>query len=170
MLTWAWYVNLVISMGPKNAYKDMLDNVVSLIHHVVMNHQNHTRTNGIWGHVRYNLPRFGDLWQHKQSKYKFAKIDKIRTTHIFLDAYHHPTPPRSNPPLYWSSLSMFTHSLPPPSLETTSLLWSHILPLWNKISKKVQNKRSPRKLANPSKHSSKRNVIHKGESCMNHDP
>jgi hypothetical protein len=80
------------------------------------------------------------------------------------------TPPRSNPPLYWSSLSMFTHSLPPPSLETTSLLWSHILPLWNKISKMVQNKRSPRKLANPSKHSSKRNVIHKGESCMNHDP
>jgi hypothetical protein len=28
--------------------------MVSLIDHVVMNHQNHTRTNGIWGHVRYN--------------------------------------------------------------------------------------------------------------------
>jgi hypothetical protein len=27
--------------------------MVSLIDHVVMNHQNQTRTNGIWGHVRY---------------------------------------------------------------------------------------------------------------------
>jgi hypothetical protein len=40
MLTWAWYVNLVISMGPKNAYKDMLDKVVSPITCVSMNHQN----------------------------------------------------------------------------------------------------------------------------------
>jgi hypothetical protein len=24
-LTYAWYVNLVISVGPKNAYKDMVD-------------------------------------------------------------------------------------------------------------------------------------------------
>jgi hypothetical protein len=48
MLAWAWYVNLcmvsyhvVTSMGPRNAYKDMLDNVVSLITCVSMNHQNH---------------------------------------------------------------------------------------------------------------------------------
>jgi hypothetical protein len=62
--------------------------------------------------------------------------------------------------------------LPLPTLEPLSLLWSHILPLWNKISKKskVQNKRSPRKLASSSKHSSKRNVKYKGESRMNHDP
>jgi hypothetical protein len=33
----------------------MLNNVVSPIDHVVMNHQNQTRTNGIWGHVLYNL-------------------------------------------------------------------------------------------------------------------
>jgi hypothetical protein len=59
----------------------MLNNMVSTIDHVVMNHQNQTRTNVKWGHVRYNLPLFGDLWQHKQSKYKFAKIDKIRTTY-----------------------------------------------------------------------------------------
>jgi hypothetical protein len=31
----------------------MLNNMVSPIDHVVMNHQNQTRTNGIWGHVRY---------------------------------------------------------------------------------------------------------------------
>jgi hypothetical protein len=54
-------------MGPRNAYKHMLDNVVSPIDHVVINHQNQTGTNGIWDHVRYNLPLFGDLWQHNQS-------------------------------------------------------------------------------------------------------
>jgi hypothetical protein len=32
----------------------MLNNVVSPIDHVVMNHKNQTRANGIWGHVRYN--------------------------------------------------------------------------------------------------------------------
>jgi hypothetical protein len=48
------------------------------------------KLNGIWGHVRYNLPLFGDLWQHNQSKHKFAKIDGIRTTYTCLDAYHHP--------------------------------------------------------------------------------
>jgi hypothetical protein len=31
----------------------MLNNMVSPIDHVVMNHQNQTRTNDIWGHVRY---------------------------------------------------------------------------------------------------------------------
>jgi hypothetical protein len=43
------------SMGPRNVYKDMLNNMVSPIDHVIMNHQNQTRTNGIWGHVRYNM-------------------------------------------------------------------------------------------------------------------
>jgi hypothetical protein len=40
-------------LGPRNVYKNMLNNMVSPIDHVVMNHQNQTRTNGIWGHVRY---------------------------------------------------------------------------------------------------------------------
>jgi hypothetical protein len=31
---------MLTSMGPRNAYKDMLDNLVCLIDHVVMNHQN----------------------------------------------------------------------------------------------------------------------------------
>jgi len=47
-----------------------------------------------WGHVSYNLPFFCDSWQHNQSKYKIAKIDKLN--HLRLlgclppDAYHHP--------------------------------------------------------------------------------
>jgi hypothetical protein len=34
-------------MGPRNIYKDMLNNKVSSINDVVMNHQNQTRTNDI---------------------------------------------------------------------------------------------------------------------------
>jgi hypothetical protein len=85
--------DILACLGPRNVYKDMLNNMVSPIDHVVMNHQNQTRTNGIWGHVCYNLPLFGDLRQHKQRKHKFAKIDKIRTTYTCLDAYHHPNSP-----------------------------------------------------------------------------
>jgi hypothetical protein len=42
------------SLGPRNVYKDMINNMVSPIDHVVMNHRNQTRTNGIWGHIRYS--------------------------------------------------------------------------------------------------------------------
>jgi hypothetical protein len=55
----------------------MLHNIVSPMIVLHMNNQNHTWTNGYGGHVRYNLPLFGDLWQHNQSMHKFAKIDKI---------------------------------------------------------------------------------------------
>jgi hypothetical protein len=53
--------DILASLGPISVYKDMLNNMVSHIDHVVMNHQNQTRTSGIWGHVLYNLPLFGDL-------------------------------------------------------------------------------------------------------------
>jgi hypothetical protein len=87
-----WHM-IFLHPRPRNVYKDMLNNMVSPNDHVVMNHQNQTRTNGIWGHVRYYLPLFGDLWQHNQSKHKFAQIDRIRTTYTCLDAYHHPNSP-----------------------------------------------------------------------------
>jgi hypothetical protein len=45
--------DILASLGPRNVYKDMLNNMVSLINLVVMNHQNQTRTNGKWGHVSY---------------------------------------------------------------------------------------------------------------------
>jgi hypothetical protein len=38
---------ILASLGPRNVYKDMVNNMVSPIDHVVMNHQNQTRTNGI---------------------------------------------------------------------------------------------------------------------------
>jgi hypothetical protein len=46
---------ILASLGPRNVYKDMLNNMVSSIDHVVMNYQNQTRTNGIWGHVCYTF-------------------------------------------------------------------------------------------------------------------
>jgi hypothetical protein len=39
--------DILASLGPRSVYKDMLNNMVSPNDHVVMNHQNQTRTNGI---------------------------------------------------------------------------------------------------------------------------
>jgi hypothetical protein len=39
-----WACGIFASLEPTNVYKDMLNNMVSLIGHVVMNHQNQTRT------------------------------------------------------------------------------------------------------------------------------
>jgi hypothetical protein len=39
--------DIFASLGPRSVYKDTLNNVVSPIDHVVMNHQNQTRTTGI---------------------------------------------------------------------------------------------------------------------------
>ena len=44
-------------------------------------HQNHSKWPK-WGHVHYNLPVFGDWWQHNQSKHKFTKIDKLIHLHL----------------------------------------------------------------------------------------
>jgi hypothetical protein len=41
----------------------MPKNMVSPIDHVVMNYQNHTRTNGIWGHVLYTM----SIWQGRMN-------------------------------------------------------------------------------------------------------
>jgi hypothetical protein len=37
---------ILASLEPRNVYKDMLNNMVSLIDYVIMNYQNQTRTNG----------------------------------------------------------------------------------------------------------------------------
>jgi hypothetical protein len=65
------------SLEPRNVYKDMLNNMVSHIDHVVMNHQNHTRTNVIWGHVRYNLPVLVIYDNPSKASINFQKIDKV---------------------------------------------------------------------------------------------
>jgi hypothetical protein len=64
-----WKINYLLilacgifaSMGIRNVYKHMLNNLVSLIDHVVINHQNQTWTKGLWGHVRYNFVEWEQL-------------------------------------------------------------------------------------------------------------
>ena len=46
---------VVASMGSIVSTKTCSNNMISPIDHVAMNHQNHTRTNGFDGHVRYIL-------------------------------------------------------------------------------------------------------------------
>jgi hypothetical protein len=71
------------------------------IDHFVMNHQNQTRTNGIWGHVHYNIPLVGDLWQHKQSKHNFLqKLTELEPLTLAWILTIIQTPPRSNSPLF----------------------------------------------------------------------
>jgi hypothetical protein len=133
-----------------------------------MNHQNQNRTNGIWGHVRYNLPVFGDLWQHKQSKHKFAKLTKLESLTLAWMLTIIQTLPRSNFRLF-DLLFLCSHIACLFHFGNTSLLWSTFPPFGIKSPKISQNKMSPRKLASPSKHSSTRYVKYKGESRMNHD-
>jgi hypothetical protein len=63
-------------LGPRNVYKDMLNNNVSPIDHVVMNHQN--QTNGIWGHVRYNI-----MFLNFHYKFNTALVQNIEIEEIF---------------------------------------------------------------------------------------
>jgi hypothetical protein len=67
---------------------------------------------------------------------KVSKLEPL-TLALMLTIMH---PPRSTLPLL--IFSSYVHILPLWShiLETTSLLWSYILPLWNKISKKSKTK------------------------------
>ena len=63
-------------MRPNNAYKyDLTNSLVPLIM-LSLNHQNHKQWPR-WSHVPYNLPLFGDWWQHNQSKHKICKSCQI---------------------------------------------------------------------------------------------
>jgi hypothetical protein len=42
-----WHVSFLHPWDLENVYEDMLNNIVSLIDHVVISHQNNTRTNDI---------------------------------------------------------------------------------------------------------------------------
>ena len=59
-------------MGPKDSYKCDLTNLLVPLIMLSLNHQNHKQWPK-WGHVPYNLPLFGDWWQHSQSKHKICK-------------------------------------------------------------------------------------------------
>jgi hypothetical protein len=88
------------SLGPRNVYKDMLNNMVSPIDHVVMNHQNQTRTNGIWGHVRYNPPFLVIYDNTTKASINLQKLTKLEPLTLDWMLTIIQTPPRSNFPLF----------------------------------------------------------------------
>jgi hypothetical protein len=104
------------SLGPRNDYKDMLSNMVSPIDHVFMNHQNQTRTNGIWGHVRYGLHLLVIYDNTSKASINLHKLTKLELLTLAWMLTIIQTPSRSKFPLF--DLLLFTHSLPLP-------LWKH---------------------------------------------
>ena len=70
-----------LSKGLKESYKYDLANLLVPLIALSHDYQNHSKWSK-WGHVCYNLPPFGDWWQHNQSKHKFAKIDKLNHLHL----------------------------------------------------------------------------------------
>jgi hypothetical protein len=127
-------------MGPRNAYKDVLDNVVSPITCVSMNHQNQLEqmANGaMFATISPFLVIYDNTSKASINLQKLTKVEPLTLAWMLTIIQ---TPPRSTFP--FSIFSSYVHILPLRShiLETTSLLWSHILPLWNKVSKKSKTK------------------------------
>jgi hypothetical protein len=62
--------------------------MVSPNDHVIMNHQNQTRTNGIWGHVRYKYTRFTFGWVISGHDFSGPRLRSLsfRFLHIYLIA------------------------------------------------------------------------------------
>ena len=89
-------------------------------------HQNHSKWHK-WCHVRYNLPLFGDWWQHNQSKHKIFKNWQIEplTLACMLTI------------IQWRfglSLKPWSPSVPPPICYSSLICWLDpigIFPLWN---------------------------------------
>jgi hypothetical protein len=156
-------------MGPWNAYKDMLDNVISTIACVSMNHENQLEqmaNEAMFATISPFLVIYDNTSKASINLQKLAKLEPLTLAWMLTPSSKLPldqTSPRFDLLFLCSHISCLFH------FGNTSLLWFHILPLWNKISKRSQNKMASRKLASSSKHSSKRNVKYKGESRVNHD-
>jgi hypothetical protein len=91
---------ILASLGPRNVYKDMLNNMVSPIDHVVMNYQNQTRTNGKWSHVRYKLPLLMIYDNTTKASINLRKLTKLEPLTLAWMLTIIQTPPRSNFPLF----------------------------------------------------------------------
>ena len=65
----------ISSLGSKNVHSTKpLVPLIALSY----DHQNHSKWHK-WCHVHYNLPLFGDWWQHNQSKHKICKNWQIES-------------------------------------------------------------------------------------------
>jgi hypothetical protein len=105
-------------MGPMNAYKDMLDNVVSPITCVSMNHQNQLEqmANGaMFATISPFLVIYDNTSKASINLQKLTKLEPLTLAWMFTIIQ---TPPRSNFPLFDLLFLMFTHSC-------LFLLWNH---------------------------------------------
>jgi hypothetical protein len=109
-------------LGPRSVYKDMLNSVVSPIDHVVMNHQKQTRTNGIWGHVRYNIPFLVIYDNRSKASIYLRKLTKLVPLTLAWMLTIIQTPPRSTFPLF-DHLFLCSH------IACLFPLWNHLLAL-----------------------------------------
>jgi hypothetical protein len=74
--------------------------MVSPNYHVVMNHQNQTRTNGIWGHVCYNLPLLVIYDNTTKASINLQISTELEPLTLAWMLTIIQTPPRSNFPLF----------------------------------------------------------------------
>jgi hypothetical protein len=63
--------DILASLEPRNVYKDMLNNMISSNDHIVMNHQNQTRTNDIW--AMFGTGRNGRLFERRAPTIRYSK-------------------------------------------------------------------------------------------------
>jgi hypothetical protein len=98
-------------LAPRNAYKYMLDKVVSPIACVNMNHQNQLKQMANGAMIATISPFLVIYDNTRKASINLQKIDKIRITYTCLDAYHHPNSPRSTFPLF-DLLFLCSHSPP----------------------------------------------------------
>jgi hypothetical protein len=108
------------SLGPRSVYKDMLNNMVSLIDHVVMNHQNHTRTNGN-GAMFATISPFLVIYDNtSKASINLQKLTKLEPLTLACMLSIIQTPPRSNFPLF--------------NLLFLCSLIACLFPLWNHLA------------------------------------
>jgi hypothetical protein len=86
-------------MGPRNAYKDMLDKVVSPIACVNMNHQNHLEQMAN-GAMFATISPFLVIYDNtRRASINLQKLTKLEPLTLALMLTIIQTPPRSNSPL-----------------------------------------------------------------------
>ena len=149
----ALYGLFTSSLGSRNVH--LTKPLVPLIA-LSYDHQNHSKWHK-WCHVRYNLPLFGDWWQHNQSKHKIFKNWQIEpltlACMLTIIQWRFGLPLKPWSPLFLplfsnllSYVDLIQSAFSPfgkyfsflgtslPLCWEHALLWSTFLPLWNQIT------------------------------------
>jgi hypothetical protein len=133
-------------MGPRNAYKDMLDNVVSSITCVGMNHQNQLEqiaNEVMFATISPFLVIYDNTSKASINLHKMTKLELLTLAWMLTIIQ---TPPISNFALL--IFSSYVHTwLASSTLETLACFGPTFSPFGIKSPKRSQNKVSPRKFS-----------------------